>query len=105
MSRYYLETIAWFFQKPRFYLSHLFGGRKGTAWVRTRFSIVRRYLDETEAGYLDQIQQIAFQKNAIDIQFATQDFMKRWLLFHVPVSAAMLTLAIWHVVLIYGYSQ
>ena len=104
LARIYVETFDWFFRRPRFILSHLWGGRQGAAWLFQQTSTVKRYLNQTERGYLDQLQELGSVKNRIDYNYVAQGLMKTWLLAHVPIAAAVLCLSAWHLILIHVYA-
>jgi hypothetical protein len=104
LSRSYLETLSWYFRQPRFFWAHALGDPKADHWVRTNCNSVRRYLNDAEGGYLDQIEELAQVKAKIDFHYAAQSIMKRWLLFHVPFSASVLVLALWHLFMLHVYA-
>ena len=104
LARQYKSSWMWYFARPRFALASLFNSDKPESWIRGEAAAVRRYLNEAEQGHLDQILEAADYKRRVDLHYWSQGLMKRWLLVHVPLSAAFLLLAIWHmiVVLVYG---
>ena len=51
-----------------------------------------------------KLQTLAETKNKIDIHYALQTVMKRWLLIHVPLTVAVLMLVVWHVLLVHAYA-
>jgi len=104
LSRYYLETFHWFFQRPRFVWSHVADADLGDHWIRQQTTIVGRYLDSAERPYLDKLKEIAFLKNKVDFHYAVQSLMKGWLFVHVPVAAAVVIMAIWHLVVVNVYA-
>lgn len=104
LARYYLETLDWFFHRPRFFASHAVGRQKALHWLRQRFSVVKGYLNEAESVYLMKLQILAETKNKIDIHYTFQTILKSWLLVHVPLTAAVLVLAIWHILLVHAYA-
>ena len=65
---------------------------------------MRRYLSEKEIAYLEQLQELAEAKARLDLHYAAQGLLKVWLLVHVPLAAAMLVLAAWHMLLVNVYS-
>ena len=105
LSEFYQENFSWFFQRPRFYLSHIFGGMRSIKWVDFHSNAVKRYLNPAEEGHLNVLVELAYQKEKIDRQYACQDLMRKWLLIHIPLSVAMIGMAIWHLVLVHIYSQ
>ena len=55
LGRYYVETLHWYFMRPRFFWNHaLFGGKKARVWVREQCAPVRLYLNAAEQKYLDR---------------------------------------------------
>lgn len=104
LQEQYSQTLAWYFRRPRFFWSYLFGGNADKAWLTRHLNSVRRYLNSEEAVYLDQIQKLAERKSLIDEHFARQGIMKKWLLMHLPLSILVFAMSIWHVILIYAYA-
>ena len=105
LARHYLETLHWFFCKPRFFANHaLSGGKKARAWYRQQCDAVRLYLNEAERNFLDRLTLLAERKAEVDFHFAAQTLMKRWLLLHVPLTAAVMLLVVWHIVLVHIYA-
>ncbi|MGB0721139.1 MAG: hypothetical protein ACPGU7_01975 [Gammaproteobacteria bacterium] len=96
LGRYYLETLAWFFQRPRFAVSHVLGDRKGQAWLDTRIAAISQYLNDEGRGHLAVIRAIGQRKNDLDAHYALQRLLKLWLFLHVPLSAGLLFLGLWH---------
>lgn len=104
IARHYLETFHWFFARPRHFWSHAMGSREGAHWVRNEVVNLRRYLNDAEQGYLDRLAELAVNKNRIDYHYSAQTIMKIWLLFHLPLAVAVMTLAGWHFMLVHVYA-
>ena len=104
IARHYLETFHWFFAKPRHFWSHVLGSRIGAHWVRHEVANMRRYLNDTEQQYLTRLSDIAYTKTRVDFHYAAQTVMKGWLLIHLPLSVAVMTMAAWHFILVHVYS-
>ncbi|MGB0712652.1 MAG: hypothetical protein ACPGUC_03730 [Gammaproteobacteria bacterium] len=96
LGRYYLETLAWFFQRPRFALSHVLGDRKGQAWLETRIAAISQYLNDEGREHLARIHAIGVRKNDLDAHYALQRLLKLWLFIHVPLATGLLFLGVWH---------
>jgi hypothetical protein len=106
VARHYMETLHWFFRRPRFFLNHaLFGGKEARDWTRRQCEVIRPHLDEKERGFLDRLHALADEKATVDFHFAAQSLMKRWLLLHLPLAAMTMLLALWHVLLVYAYGR
>jgi hypothetical protein len=104
LARHYVESLDWFFRRPRFLRNHLLGGKMARAWQRQQFEAIRQYLDQREAQFLDRLNAIAEYKTDVDFHYAAQTVMKLWLLIHVPLAIATLLLAGWHVFLVQVYA-
>lgn len=103
LPRFYAETLAWYFRRPRYLLSHFFGFQSGRAFIRRETAAISRYLDETERGYLSELEDLAHIKNRIDFAYAVNGMAKIWLLFHVPTAVGVLVLMVWHIILVHVY--
>lgn len=105
LSRHYVETLHWFFRRPRFFASHAFlGSKQARAWVRQQCEPVRRYLGEAERAHLDRLAALAERKLDVDFHYFAQLLMKSWLLLHLPLAAIVVLLALWHLALIHIYA-
>lgn len=104
LARHYLESLSWFFRKPRFFLGHVFALQSGEHWVRFQIQTIGRYLNDAERRHLVKLEQIALLKNRIDFHYAGQSLLKYWLLVHVPLSAALLAVMFWHVIVVNVYA-
>lgn len=105
LADHYEATMDWYFRRPRFYVNHIVGGSHGEAWIRSHGNAVRRYLSDEESPFLDRLLALARRKDAIDRQYASQDVMRKWLVAHIPLSVAMIGISVWHIFLVYVYSQ
>ncbi|MEQ8710376.1 MAG: hypothetical protein RIC36_15410 [Rhodospirillales bacterium] len=104
LARHYTETADWYFRRPRFLLSHVFGTQAGEHWLHQNIGIVRRYLRDSELPYLDRLYELGQRKNRIDQHYALQGLMKIWLLAHLPLSTGLITLATWHLIIVHVYA-
>jgi hypothetical protein len=100
LAEHYLETLNWYFQKPRFFMNNIFGSHLSQHWVRQQCMILERFLSGKEREYLDKVYMFAEKKRKIDFHYALQTLLKTWLLVHIPVAAAVMAMVIWHLILI-----
>jgi hypothetical protein len=105
LGRYYLESLAWYFARPRFAASHVLGGRRAEHWLKRRLGTIERYLSEPERKHLSAIAALGDIKTHIDRQYALQSLLKRWTLVHVPLAAAMLVFALWHAIAAHVFAR
>lgn len=104
LARHYMETLTWYFRRPRFFVNNAFGGDAGQHWLRNQYRTVNRYLNDAEREYLDRVNELAQTKAKIDVHYACQSTMKNWLLVHLPLAAALLGLMFWHVIVVNVYA-
>jgi hypothetical protein len=104
LARHYMETLIWYFRRPRFFVNNAFGGDAGLHWLRNQYRTVNRYLNDSERVHLDRVNELAEMKAKIDIHYACQSMMKNWLLVHLPLAAAVLGLMFWHVIVVNVYA-
>lgn len=105
LGRYYLETLAWYFERPRYFMNHLLGGRQPETWLRQRIATVERLLSEDERIQLKRIEQLGNEKTIVDAQYSLQTLLKGWTMIHVPLATALLVFAAWHLILVHVYAQ
>jgi hypothetical protein len=104
LAQHYLDTIAWYFHRPRFVLSSLVGSRRAEHWLDREIGSVARYLNDEEKTYLAQLRQLCVTKAKIDSHYAAQSLMKFWLLVHLPLAASVMVVAVWHLLLVHIYA-
>ena len=104
LAQYYLETLDWFFRKPRFFASHAVGRQKARHWLRQQLAVVKHYLNDSERVYLAKLQVLAEMKNKVDVHYAIQTILKSWLLIHIPLTVAVVVFTVWHILLVHIYA-
>ncbi len=105
LGRFYSETLDWFFQRPRFAISHLLGTGAAAHWLEHRIAAVRRLLGSAELKALDEIEKIAQLKISVDAHYAIQRSLKLWVFAHVLLTSATLSLSVWHLILVHVYAR
>ena len=106
VARLHQETLAWFFERPRFQLDHLLlGGKRARAWIDSRCTSVRQFLGADEIAHLDRIAALAGQKGDLDFHHAGQAALKGWLFIHIPAAVSLVLLSLWHVALVHLFAK
>ena len=103
LPREYSESLAWFFAKPRFFLSHVTGSGKPNAWRLRKETSLKPFLTEQEAVHFNQVMLLVEYKNQIDAHYSNQRLLKFWLFLHLPIAAMLLIFVGWHVLLVHLY--
>jgi len=105
LGRFYSESLDWFFQRPRFVVSHFLGTGAATYWLEQRSLAVRRLLGSAEVKALNEIEKIARLKISVDAHYAIQRSLKLWVFAHVLLTSATLSLSVWHLILVHVYAR
>lgn len=105
LGRYYIETLAWYFARPRFSVNHLLGGRRPEVWLRRRLATIDRLLSDGERVHLNRLEELGAAKTALDAQYSLQTLLKSWTLIHVPLATMLLAFAIWHLIVVHVYAR
>jgi hypothetical protein len=103
LATQYLTHLDWYFQRPRFFMNHVFGGKKSETWIRQQCSNIEPALNPQERTFLQNLFTLANAKKSIDLHYALQSILKFWVLFHLPLAAALMTLTLWHLLLVSVY--
>lgn len=101
----YEQTLSWYFRRPRFMLAHMIGASTARHWFDHHAARLGRTLDSVERGYLDQIRTLAERKRILDLHYALQSLLRRWLFVHIPTAIALYIFAIWHIALVHVYAR
>ena len=104
LARHYVERVDWFLRQPRFFLFNAIGSEKARMWRRQQHAHVLRYLNSREQKFLNELTEIIDYKLELDVQYAAQTIMKRWLFLHVPLAMALMLMAVWHVIVVHVYT-
>ncbi len=105
LGRFYSETLQAYFQRPRFQLSHLLGTGAAGQWIDQRFDAVSGLIGGGEQEAFDALKIAARRKAQVDAHYALQRSLKLWVAVHVVLTSATLTLAVWHLILVYVYAR
>lgn len=104
LADFYERELAPFFASSRDRLPHLL---QSTRPLRTRLNhldTLRRYVNEKEAEYLDELAEMVRAADALDYHRAMQGLLKGWLFIHVPVTWALLAVIAVHVMAVNAFS-
>lgn len=105
LAKFYVESLAWYFQSPRFIWSHLSGSQRSETWIRQHISTLKQYLNDSEQTYLSGLETLALRKSRLDAHYAMQGALKLWLFVHVPLAVVLVLLGGWHLFLINVYTR
>jgi hypothetical protein len=92
----YEHRIRQFFEGPRDLRSHALGSRKAPRTFLAEIEHTSRYLSEAERVSMDAITELIRTKQNLDYQWVRQGMLKLWLFIHIPLTYALILVAIAH---------
>ena len=104
IPEFYTARLSRYFDGPRGFWGHLLHSNRAQQAILLELQWQRRYLNDTERQYMEQIAERVRAKNVLDYHHAHQATLKYWLFVHLPLSYALLAFAMVHVVLVYAFS-
>lgn len=97
LADFYVRELSRYFD----HVPHLFAPLLGDDVVHhaahRELTVLRRYLDQREADFADELAALLETKRNLDFQYASQRLLKLWLFVHIPLTYGMLVLVAAHV--------
>ena len=97
LGEHYRQHLAGLFTAPRWRWRSLGHGDHVTRH-HGRLIALERYLSEAEKPFTRELAALCRQKSDLDMHYTVQGLLKGWLFVHVPLTAAMLVLAVVHLI-------
>jgi hypothetical protein len=104
VADFYEKKLRDYFARPQSFWKHLIGNRKRFFKLLSEVDALDRYLNAREREIMAQLAELIRAKDNLDYQSAGQGALKAWLFVHIPLTYAMLILAIAHGVLAWSFS-
>jgi hypothetical protein len=101
----YENRLRRFFSGPKPRIAHLAGSRKLVKQLVGEIDTLERYLDESSRERLRKIRELVIEKDRMDYVYTNLRATRLWLLMHVPVTYALIVMAIFHILVVYSYSS
>ncbi len=99
-------THLWeFFQGPRNFASHLIGSQRPLKRLTDEIDSLSRYVAGPSQEKLAAIKNMVIEKDRLDFARVYLGLTKAWLFVHVPVTYALVVLAVLHVLVVYAFSS
>lgn len=102
LGDHYRTHLAELFMAPHWRWRHL-GPTHYVTRQRDRLIALERYLSEDEKPFARELADLCRQKSDLDMHYTVQGLLKAWLFVHVPLTAAMLLLALLHLVAAHAF--
>jgi hypothetical protein len=104
VAQLYAGTLARFFLRPRNFWRHLADSRRPLNAILSELDELRRYLNESERGTLQELAQLVTEKDGLDYHHALQTTLRAWLFVHLPLTYSLMLFTVVHMVLVFAFS-
>jgi len=104
IAEFYMNHLQAWFRGPRDFIEHLFELNGRIFQLERAFDDVNRYLNDDEKEQLEELRALVRKKYDLDYSYSLQRTLKYWLFIHIPVTYALLVLAVAHVVLVHAFT-
>lgn len=101
----YTNHLWDFFQGPRNFTAHLIGSQRPLKRLTDEIDSLSRYVDQQAQEKLAAIKDLVIEKDRLDFARVYLWLSKAWLFVHVPVTYALIVLAVLHVLVVYAFSS
>jgi hypothetical protein len=101
----YTNRLRDFFEGQRNFSAHLVGSRRPLKRLTDEIDNLSNYVDQQSREKLAAIRNLVIEKDRLDFARVYLGLTKAWLFVHVPVTYALVVLAILHVLVVYAYSS
>jgi len=105
LADFYLRLLAPYFARHPALLAPLTGDDAAHHHVTRELAALRRFLNQQEMVFVDQLGELLEAKRNLDFQLAGQRLLKLWLFVHIPLTYGLLVLVGAHVWLVLHYSH
>jgi len=101
----YTSHLRSFFQGQGNFTVHLIGSQRPLKRLTDEIDNLSRYVDQRGQDKLAAIRDLVVEKDRLDFARVFLGLSKGWLFVHVPVTYALIVLALLHILVVYAYSS
>lgn len=101
----YATHLQGFFQGPSNFSSHLIASERPLKRLTHEIDTLSRYVDQQGKEKLADIKALVIEKDRLDFARVHLALTRAWLFVHVPVTYALIAVAVLHVVVVYAFSS
>jgi hypothetical protein len=101
----YTNRLRHFFQGPRNFAAHLIGSQRPLKQLTDEIDNLSSYVDWESKERLAAIKNLVVEKDRLDFARVYLGLTKGWLFVHVPVTYALVVLAVLHILVVYAFSS
>lgn len=104
IADFYMTRVRNWMGQPRDGIEHLFELNGRAYQIDNEFENLSRYLNDSEKEILAEFKEMVLKKSDLDYHYALQSALKLWLFIHIPMTYALLVLALVHIVLVHAFT-
>jgi hypothetical protein len=101
---FYEQRLRAYFERPRHLWLHLLGYSKPLHALLSEVAALDRYLNVDERKLMAEISQFIRSKENLDFQLTAQRALKLWLFVHIPMTYALILLALVHGIIAWAFT-
>lgn len=101
----YANHLQAFFQKPRNFTGHLVGSQRPLKRLTDEIDSLSHHVDPWSKEKLAAIKSLVVEKDELDSTLVHHVLSRGLLLVHVPVTYALMVLAVLHILVVYAFSS
>jgi hypothetical protein len=105
LADFYVRSVAPFIGRPSFSPGYLFNDQRGYYRLANELAAQKRYMNDKEKEFTEELLDLLKQKNALDNQYTLQLTLKSWLFIHIPLTYSMVLVLLAHMLLVYGFGS
>ena len=104
VPEFYADQLRPFFERHHHFWKHMIKSRRDEQKLLRKMDAYTRYLNSNEKQTIESMKDYVKVKSDLDFHFAHQTVLKTWLFIHVPLSYALVVMAIFHMILVYAFA-
>ena len=101
----YTNHLRDFFQGPQNITAHLIGSQRPLKRLTDEIDKLSPYIDRQGQEKLTAIKTLVVEKDRLDFARVYLGLTKGWMFVHVPVTYALIVMAVLHVIVVYAFSS
>jgi hypothetical protein len=101
----YINHLRDFLQGPRNFTAHLIGSQRPLKRLTDEIDNLSLFVDQQSQEKLAAIKSLVVEKDRLDFARVYLGLTKGWLFVHVPVTYALVVLAVLHILVVYAFSS
>lgn len=102
---FYQKYLRSFFEGPRNLMRHILHSERHRHKLLQKVTTMKPFLNEQEQSTMQQIIELIQIKDDLDYQHALQVAMKLWLFVHVPLTYALIIIALFHTIAVCAFAS